>query len=165
VVTQGPAFVRSDAWLLAAIASQRPWGSAQKLQEFVHDCDYLNRSIPTFDEVSFGLPRLAAAGYVTFEREAGHVLRLVATPKTAELDSRIGVRLRPRPPENKLSSLGDMLAAFGAELGCKPYPEREVEDRSLGRMPDFEPLEWKKAVAAYDAWFRDVMEGPDRPRP
>jgi hypothetical protein len=163
VVSQSPAFIRSDAWLLAAIAEHHPSGTAQKLQEFAHDCDWLNRSIPTFDEVSFGLRRLAAESYVTFERETGRVLRLRATPKTTELAARITEQRKS--PDGTLPSLSDHLSAFGSALGCQPYPRKEIEDRSLGRLPDFEQLEWQKAVAAYDAWFRDVTEGVDRPRP
>jgi hypothetical protein len=47
---------RSDAWLLAALAEGSHDGRAVKLWELLSDCDYLNRAIPTFDELSFGIP-------------------------------------------------------------------------------------------------------------
>ena len=137
-------FVRSDAWLLAAIAEHSPSGSAQKLQEFVHDCDWLNRSLPTFDEVSFGLQRLSQAGYVELERELGKILRLKATPQATQLGERVHAAA---------STLGDVLDGFNKELATPSYLEPEIEDRSLGRLPDFREDEWDAAVDAYGQWF------------
>lgn len=147
-----PNFVRADSWLLAAIvegSADTPSGMSKKLQEFVHDCDWLNRSIPSFHEVSYGLQRLAAAGYVTFEREPGHVLRLKATSKALKVAASVH-----RPAR----TLGDVLTGFTGRLGCRPYPSPEVEDRSLGPLAGFEQEEWDAAVKAYRQWFDDTAK-------
>jgi hypothetical protein len=60
-----PRLSRADAWLLAALTERSHDGRSVTLQEFVHDADWLGRMIPTFDEMSFGLPRLISAGFMT----------------------------------------------------------------------------------------------------
>lgn len=45
---------RSDAWLLAALTEGLRDGRPVNLRDFVNDADWLNRLIPTFDEMSFG---------------------------------------------------------------------------------------------------------------
>jgi hypothetical protein len=57
-----PLLTRSDAWLLAALTERSHDGHSVNLRDLVHDADWLNRAIPTYDEISFGLPRLVAAG-------------------------------------------------------------------------------------------------------
>lgn len=144
MTTSGVRLVRSDAYILAAVTEQWLSGSTQKLQEFAHDYDWLNRALPTFDELSFGLARLVAAGYVTTERIPNKVLRLKATPSATALGKQV---------REKAKTLGDVVTGFDEALGCRPYPEAESDDRSLGRLSDFSEAEWAKAVTVYDEWF------------
>ena len=60
-----PPLTRSDAWLLAAITES---GRPVDLGGLIHDADWVNRLIPTFDELSYGIPRLASHGYVVVSR-------------------------------------------------------------------------------------------------
>ncbi len=123
-----PPLTRSDAWLLAALTEGSHDGRPVNLRDFVNDADWLNRLIPTFDEMSFGLPRLVAAGFlvVGYDPKEGLVFR--ATPKAAKLRGSV-----------KAKSLGDVLNGVGGAVGAAPYPEPEpAEDRSLGRLPGLE---------------------------
>jgi hypothetical protein len=123
-----PPLTRSDAWLLAALTEGSHDGRPVNLLHFVHDADWLNRSIPTFDEMSFGLPRLVAAGFlvVGYDPREGLVFR--ATPKATKLRGSV-----------KAKSLGIVLNGVGEAVGAASYPEPEPkEDRSLGRLPGLE---------------------------
>jgi hypothetical protein len=137
VRSDGPALTRSDAWLLAAI-TEGSRGQAVTLEEFVHDCDYLNRAIPTFDEVSLGIPRLVAAGLVTVQ---GQTFR--ATEPALRLRRSLGAK-----------TLGDVLDQMAAALGATPYPDVEPpEDRSRGRLVGLEPEDLEGAIRTYKSWF------------
>jgi hypothetical protein len=123
-----PPLTRSDAWLLAALTEGSHDGCPVNLRDFVNDADWLNRLIPTFDEMSFGLPRLVAAGFlvVGYDPKEGLVFR--ATPNATKLRDTV-----------KAKSLGDVLNGVGEAVGAAPYPEPEpAEDRSLGRLPGLE---------------------------
>lgn len=123
-----PPLTRSDAWLLAALTEGSHDGRPVNLRDFVNDADWLNRLLPTFDEMSFGLPRLVAAGFlvVGYDPKEGLVFR--ATPKATKLRDSV-----------KAKSLGDVLNGVGEAVGAAPYPEPEpAEDRSLGRLPGLE---------------------------
>jgi hypothetical protein len=122
-----PPLTRSDAWLLAALTEGSHDGRPVNLRDFVNDADWLNRLIPTFDEMSFGLPRLVAAGYLVVGYDPKERLVFRATPKATKLRGSV-----------KAKSLGDVLMGVGDAVGAAPYPEREPEDRSLGRLPGLE---------------------------
>ncbi len=64
--SSSPPLTRTDAYLMVAVTEARRSGSI-RLGDLIADYDYLDHSIPTFDDVSFGLRRLQAAGYVTVE--------------------------------------------------------------------------------------------------
>lgn len=49
------------AWIAVALSTESKW---MRLRDLVAWADYWNHAILTFDEVSHGLPRLAAAGLV-----------------------------------------------------------------------------------------------------
>lgn len=135
---------RSDAQVLAAVMEHSQAGNTQKLSEFVHDYDWLNRALPTFEEVSFALHRLVATGHVVVSRQPGKRIRLRATPKAIALRRQV---------EAKARTLGDVVAGVALALGCASYPEPESEDQSLGPLPTFQRAEWEGAVEAYEKWF------------
>jgi hypothetical protein len=131
-----PRLNRADAWLLAALTEGSPDGRRMTLREFVNDADWLMRGIPTFDEMSFGLPRLIGAGFLTvgYDVKAGIVFR--ATPKATALRKSV-----------KAKTLGDVLTGVAEAVGADPYPDPEPpEDRSLGRLPGLEVEDLEVAI-------------------
>lgn len=134
---------RSDAWLIAALCESGP--KRLRLRDLIYNADWLNRAIPSFDELSFGLRRLEAAGYVE------------VTPATDELLVRPTERSIVMVRAIKAGTLGELLAEMSAAVGARPYPEPEHEDRSLGRLPGFDEAAWKAGIAAYRRSFlRDL---------
>jgi hypothetical protein len=129
-----PALTRSDGWLLAALTEGPRQGLAIDLAEFVYYADWLNRLIPSYDDISFGLPRLVAAGFVIVGSDAEDGLVLRATPKAIELRRTV-----------KAKSLGDVMSGMERAVGARPYPVPEAEDRSLGRLPGFAPEDLEAA--------------------
>jgi hypothetical protein len=79
------------------------------------------------------VPRLVAAGFATVDR-----YRFRATPKAVALRR----SLKSLPSDG----LGDVIVRMAVAVGAKPYPEAENEDRSLGRLPGFEPTDLEIAV-------------------
>lgn len=143
-----PRLTRSDAWLLAALTESSHDGRPVSLRDLVHDADWLNRLIPTFDEISFGLPRLAAAGFLVVESDAKATLVFRATPKANSL--RRSVRAR---------TLGDVVAGVGQGVGALPYPEPEpAEDRSLGRLDGLDPGDLGTAIREHGEWVERMSE-------
>jgi hypothetical protein len=133
---------RVDAWLLAALTERWRWSRPPRLWEFVNDADWLYRGIPTYDEVSFSLPRLIAAGYAVATRTDGGELRLKATRQGFDVRSKVKARY-----------LADVLSGMAVEVGAKPYPEPEQKDRSLGRLDGFDEHEWEAAVQCNEEWM------------
>jgi hypothetical protein len=147
--TRRPALTRSDAWLLAALTEGSHDGRPVTLPKFVHDADWLNRDIPTFDEISFGFPRLLAHGLMTVDG-----LRFRAPPRAIALRKSI-----------KAGTLGGVLMEMAENVGARPYPEPEVEDRSLGELPGLIPPDLDAAVRKHsesmEPWIR-VISGTIR---
>lgn len=137
-----PPLNRADAWLLAALTESSREGRPVTLRELVHDADWLNRSIPTFDELSFGLPRLMTAGFLTVHQDAATGVRFEATPKATRLRSSV-----------KGKTLGDTLMGMEQAVGAVVYPAAEPpEDRSLGPLPGLQPEDLGAAVQAHGEW-------------
>jgi hypothetical protein len=140
-----PALTRSDAWLLASLTEGSRAGQPVTLAKFVHDADWLNRAIPTFDELSFGFLRLVAHGLMTVDG-----LRLRATPRAIALRKSI-----------RGGTLVSVLNGVGERVGARPYPEPEVEDRSLGRLQGLGPSDLESAVQEYsrsmDRWSFPII--------
>jgi hypothetical protein len=136
-----PVLVRSDAWLLAALTEARQ-GRPLTLAELMNDADWLNRLVPTYDELSYGLPRLIAAGYVVISSQ-GTLLRLQPTTKAREL----------RKAASKEARALGVLEAVGRLAGAQPYPNPEAEDRSLGRLPGLSQADVDEAFRNYTAWL------------
>ncbi len=144
--TPHPPLTSSDAWLLAAITEVSPGGQSVSLTQFVDAADWLNRAIPTFDEVSFGVPRLVAAGLMAVDG-----LALRSTPKARRARGTV------HP-----STLGGVLYAMEDLVGAAHYGELQPpEDRSLGRWPSLTPDDLDRAVREHSAqverWSRPVL--------
>ena len=137
-----PRLNRADAWLLAALTESSHDGRPVTLRDLVHDADWLNRAIPTFDEMSFGLPRLIAAGFMT-----------VGVGGTSGVDFRASSEATKLRKSIKAETLGGVLAAVAEAVGAAPYPESEPpEDRSLGRLPGLEPDDLEVAIREHGEW-------------
>jgi hypothetical protein len=124
---------------LASLTEGSHDGRSVNLRDFVSDADWLNRLIPTFDEMSFGLPRLVAAGFLIVSHDAKRGLVFRATPTATSLRRSV-----------KAKTLGDVLNGVGAAVGAAPYPEPEpAEDRSLGRLPGLDSNDLDLAIRAH----------------
>jgi hypothetical protein len=112
------------------------------LRDLIGNGDWLNRAILSFDELSFGLPRLEAAGLVEVVHGRDGP-RVRATSRARALRRDVDV-----------DTLAGVLAAMAAAVGARPYPEPETEDRTLGPWPDFNEAMWRAELAAYRRAFR-----------
>jgi hypothetical protein len=138
-----PPLTRSDAWLIAALCESGP--KPLRLQDLIQNADWLNRAIPSYDELSFGLRRIEAAGYVEV-MPATDGLLLRPTERSIVMVRAINA-----------GTLGELLASMSAEVGARPYPEPEHEDQSLGRLPGLDEAAWQSGIAAYRRSFlRDL---------
>jgi len=124
-----PELVRSDVWILTAILMFD--GNPIDMRHLRESADYLMRRALTFDEVSFGVPRLVAAG-----------LAEVATDEAP----RLAIRSMPKASSMVVRGPGVIDIMFGLmdDLGCRPYPEPEDEDRSLRRLPGLDLASWQE---------------------
>jgi hypothetical protein len=137
-----PPLNRSDAWLLAALTESSHDGRPIRLRDFVHDADWLNRAIPTFDEMSFGLPRLVASGFLVVGDDGKGELVFRATPKATKVRRSVTAK-----------TLGGVLNNVGEAVGARPYPEPEpAEDRSLGRLSGLDSDDLDAAIREHGAW-------------
>ena len=106
------------------------------LRDFIDNADWLYRGIPTFDQVSFGLPRLAAAGLLVVEEDAQEGLVLRATPKAINLRR----LMKAKPPGDDLKEIDEAIRA-----AAHPAPE-PAEDRSLGRLSGLGAVDLDAAI-------------------
>ena len=121
----------ADARLVAALTESS--GRPVTLRDLVHDYDWINRAVPTFEELSFGMPRIVAAGYAMVGTSRSGELVFRATPEA--------LRLRRAASGNPVDAIATALEAGGAG-----------EDRSLGRLPGLTQEGFDAAVAAHGAW-------------
>jgi hypothetical protein len=91
---------------------------------------------PTYDEISYGIPRLTAAGLVRVEGT-----RFRATPTA--LSIRRSVRAHV---------LGDVSTGVETALDQMGILS-ETEDRTLGRLPGFDEAQLEAAIRAHGRWF------------
>ena len=120
-----------DAWLLAVLTDHRwRWSRPLKLWRLVDRADDLFRGEPSFDDLSFSLARLVAAGLIEVSRDAAGELQLKAT--RAGFD----VKARAKGP-------GSSMRRFAGALGAEAYPNGDDGDRSLGRFPALTADDWK----------------------
>lgn len=135
-----PRLTRSDAYLLAAATESG--GRPVDLQGLVHDFDWLNRDIPTFDALSYGIPRLVAHGFLHVTLDDRARFRFAATPSARGLRRQIKAR-----------TLGDVVDGMTRLVGAKRWPEPEMEeDRSLGRLSGLTSTDVDVAVDQHQRW-------------
>jgi hypothetical protein len=108
-----------------------------KLWRLIDCADVLAREEPTFDEISFSLPRLVAAGLVTVGRDAAGELQLKATRAGFDVKKRAAGR-------------GHAAFRMANALGAARRSEDEVGDRSLGRYSDLNAADWAVARRRLD---------------
>ena len=132
---------RTDAYLLAA-PRESGGRQAHLLRDLVADYEWLERGIPAFDEAGFGLPRLAAAGFL----DVGHT-------GDGQITVRAKAKARALRAWMRATTLGGVLSAAEFAVGAAPYPESEVEDRSLGRLAGLAERTWDAGVQAYRVAF------------
>jgi hypothetical protein len=122
----------------------------------LESADWLNRGMPSFDVVSFGLQRLLVAGLVTIEHppEGGLFIRAVGIPVAVVRAGRADYNRRRRVGLN-VGSLGDSVSAMSAAIGAEP--DSDPEDRSLGRLPRFAAGDLTRAQAAYSDWLATTL--------
>jgi hypothetical protein len=134
-----PPLTRTDAYIAAALSESD--GRRVDLQSLIHDFDWLNRAIPTFDQLSYGIPRLMANGYVDVYRNSRGGLRFAATGSARALRRSIDTD----PP-------GMIVIEMPRLVGAAPWPEPEIEDRSLGRLPDLTATDVEVAYRKHERW-------------
>lgn len=118
---------RSDACLMTALLRPDQPRVRMSLSTLIDRADWLDTMRPSFHELSYGLARLVAAGLVAVEVDGDGKHLVGATPLSDEL--LLHVVAAPT------RSRGEVLAAIADALGVPPYPELEVEDRTLGGLP------------------------------
>lgn len=148
-----PRLTRSDGLLLAALLVSAPPGSPADLKGLLGSADYLNTSIPTFDEVSFGLARLAETGWLTLDYSTEDGFLMTAGSAAVELLDAFSVTS---------AGIRELPAAVQGAIGAAPYPDPEVEDRSVGRMPGLRPEDLAVAYLDHPDVARKWIES--RPR-
>lgn len=123
----------ADASLVAALTESG--GRYVPLRNLIHDYDWLNRAVPTYDDLSFGIPRLVAAGYAVTRESSNGGLLFAATPESMAL---------------RRSANAHAAVAIPAALRAKIAP---IEDRSLGRLPWLTPQALEVAVNEHASWI------------
>ena len=133
-----PRLTDRDAELLAALTESS--GRRVRLRDLVHDYDWVNRAIPTFDELSYGMQRLVAAGFASVSSARGKELEFQATHDAVGLRKSISGH-----PTSRIAAAIDV--------------NHEGEDRSLGRLAGLTQEAFQEAVRAHSSWV-ERWSGP-----
>jgi hypothetical protein len=137
----------TDAALLDIIAAW-PFGLSISLPKLIENYDFEMREVPTFDEVSYGLARLMARGYITGAYSAKRGIRLKRTRAGEDLRKAAG-RHRRTFSTHRWPRIGEYGVAIGDLIGAPRWPAEEVEDRSVGRLPNLARDVWDNEVEQY----------------
>jgi hypothetical protein len=148
---------RKDAQVLTAIPGKFLWSRGISLEHFINNFDFENREMPTFDEASYGLARLMANGLITATHSPTRGIRLLATRKGVDLQ-KAAERFRRQTSRHRWARIGERPAALAHLVGAPEWPEAEVEDRSVGRMPRLDEKTWAQAVNENSRAMRAVFE-------
>jgi hypothetical protein len=132
----------SDAWILAALTEEGHFRRAHHLKDLIHDMDWLNRQMPSFDELSFGLQRLVVAGLA---RAAGSENVLKIEPTTRAIELRIRV-------DHSARTLGGVLLEMERALVAEGLLQNGNEDRSHGRLQELSPVTFEQAMSEHSRW-------------
>jgi hypothetical protein len=120
----------NDALILAAVVAA---GGSTDLDGLIGMIDYLDRSVLAFDELSHGLARLRAEGWITVTGSDGFAVAVTdaARQLVGRLSGDLGlIEMRFR--------LADALPASARN-----------EDPSLGRLPELREADFRAATARY----------------
>jgi hypothetical protein len=137
-----------DAELIEAICGDWWLRRAYTTAQLLDNVDFENRDVPTFDQVSYGLARLLACGYIkaTYSPERG--VRVRSTDKGVALRRSAG-RLRRKTSPWRWARIGEHPAAIAELIGAPtPTAYGEVGDVSLGRLPKLTEADYEAATAA-----------------
>ena len=127
-----------DAWLLAVLTNYRwRWSRPLKLWRLIDLSDVLFRGEASFDDVSFALPRLLAAGLIDVDRDKSGELQFKGTRAAFALKARAKGKDGP-------------MRRFAQAVGAQPYPDGDDGNRSLGRYPDLTARDWAKVRQRLD---------------
>jgi len=111
----------TDAWLLAAITDGQTKDEPVNLAEMIESADWLNRGIPGFHDVSYGLQRLVAAGWVTVEHPPQGGVLMRATAAAVKIKrARVADYRRRRRLGLMLPSLGSVIESYAQAIGAVP---------------------------------------------
>ena len=135
---------RADGWILGAIRDAGRW---TKLVDMIGNAHWLNTDIPTFDHVSYGVPRLQASGFVEVTGTGTSVkLRVTEAGKRIVDDAHRGTNSR-----------GQFLMNMAEAFHAPPYPLPEQEDRSLGRWTALDEETYNRAIEGWHKKFWSVL--------
>lgn len=140
-----PDLTWADAWLLAALM-QRRRGRSATLHDLAHDVDYLERAEPSFDQVSYGLQRLAVRGLVAREAD-----RIGATATAWDL-------VEATPRDEAETAIDRVARAIGAPADWST----DLGDVSAGRFPGVTEQGWEAGVDAHAAEALRVLAAFER---
>jgi hypothetical protein len=134
----------TDVAILAGLAdASRRAGRSVRLADLIGRIDMLFRWTPSFDDLSFGLPRLVAAGLAA---PLAHQDREVWVAPT-------GDALQLRRAAQRLPGVGGVGVNMETEAHHRGMTTSE-EDRSLGRLPALTAESFESAMQKYEAWLR-----------
>jgi hypothetical protein len=137
-VSVEPPLVRGDLFLLTMVLVSRADKDGVRLDELMGRWDEVNRSYPSLDDLSFGLPRLAAHGLVEVHG-SGVTFRIHPT-----LRARSAAHGSWRDTSwTVLERLEEAFADVTADR----------EDRGLGRQPGLNQADVDAAIVAYRVAF------------
>ena len=129
--------------LAALVIGGGPQARPVTLGDLLLEADFMHRWLPSFEEVAFGLPRLVAGGFVSV------VPSDTGMPSFKPLPAASGLLHVPR-------RTGEFADDVVIALRTRPYPDPEVEDRSLGRLAGLDESQFNREVETRQAWQEKV---------
>jgi hypothetical protein len=123
---------------LLTVLTEFSRGRPVSLEQFVDGVDWYDRAIPSFDEVSYGLRRLQAAGLLAVSMDSHGRLLLGPTREALHL----------RRSANDADA-----TAFRRKMeesaGVGPFSTPEQEDRTYGPLAGLRPEAYEVAVSEH----------------
>lgn len=138
-MTKQHGFQHSDSWIFLSIAFYQD-RAGTSLRDLIATADYIDRAIPTDEEIEGGISRLAGAGFVTVEDD--HFYLTAAG------------RLVLREFHNKHLPLPKIWELLEQHLQSLELPEIEVAAFKLKAG---------QSQAAYDSYRELILDRQERP--
>jgi hypothetical protein len=154
VVNRNVPLTYIDAELLDAISGASLLGAGLRitLGKMLDSVDFENREIPSYDQVSYGLARLMARGYVTAGYSRRHGIRVRATSKGMDVRRAAALRRKETSP-HRWPRAGEYTTAIAGVLDI-PLPwQQQPTVISAGRFPRLSESEWKEIVERRNTEF------------